>query len=424
MKKRMDIGWMLIMLLCFACTPEDYELHEMGTTDMANIGQIKLCLSHYQLLADGKAKLELTPILTTKDSFEVADERVDYSAIEFRTLSGEILPQTFSTSDLSRVGEEVKVYAQVPGYDLISDTVSFTITDPSAMEDYEEITIPIVFHLIQSEGDIASYGGEIPQERIDRLLEKINNTFSGSVSYNATGIDTKIRFRAAIYDPDGDKLNEPGIHRIYVDEVSDENEDQYASLIVNQQALWDYTKYLNIWLISDMKEEYQTFYRTISTSCIPRYMFDYGNSVDTLVGLKLSQIPNDWTPTPKEVGIIYKLQSAFLMVRAFGGTEENELTNCLGYYLGLLSTWGTSETNIPNDFCSDTHGYYGIANQGINTSNEKRMGDYLFLSENIMDDPSGVHRSVTLQQAQRMHWVLQHCPERSCWKSDYAFTGE
>ena len=52
------------------------------------------------------------------------------------------------------------------------------------------------------------------------------------------------------------------------------------------------------------------------------------------------------------------------------------------------------------------------------------MGDYFFLSENIMDDPSGVHRSVSLQQALRMHWVLQHCPERAMWKSDYAFTGK
>ena len=113
------------------------------------------------------------------------------------------------------------------------------------------------------------------------------------------------------------------------------------------------------------------------------------------------------------------------MVRGFGfGTEENELTNCLGYYLGLLPTWSANANSIPDDFCSDTHSYYGNTGQGINTSNEKRVGDYLFLSENIMDDPSGVHRSVTLQQALRMHWVLQHCPERAMWKSDYAFTGK
>lgn len=422
--KRINIGYMLLIMLCFACTPDDYDVYEMGATDMANIGQIKLCLSHYQLLADGKAELELTPILTTKDSFEVADERVDYSAIEFCTLSGETLPQTFSTSDLSRVGEEVKVYAQVPGYGLISDTVSFTITDPSAMEDYEEITIPIVFHLIQSEGDIASYGGEIPQERINRLLEKMNNAFSGAVSHNATGIDTKIRFQAALYDPNGDKLNEPGIHRVYVSEVTDVNGDQYASFIAQQNAFWDYTKYLNVWLISDASGEYRTFYKTISTQCIPRYVSEANDLQTAPQGLELSEMPADWVAVPNEVGIVYKLQSTFLMVRAFGENEENELTNCLGYYLGLLPTWSANANSIPDDFCSDTHSYYGNTSQGINTSNEKRVGDYLFLSENIMDDPSGVHRSVTLQQAQRMHWVLQHCPERSCWKSDYAFTGE
>ena len=422
--KRINIGYMLLMMLCFACTPDDYDVYEMGATDMANIGQIKLCLSHYQLLADGKAELELTPVLTTKDSFEVADERVDYSAIEFRTLSGEVLPQIFSTSDLSRIGEEVKVYAQVPGYDLISDTISFTITDPSAMEDYEEITIPIVFHLIQSEGDIASYGGEIPMERIHLLLEKINNTFSGLVSRNATGVDSKIRFEPALYDPYGTLLNEPGIDRIYVSEVSDVAADQYATFITEQKAVWDYTRYLNIWLISDALGEYSTFYSTITKQCIPRYVATENDLATCPQGLSFSVVPENWEPLPNEVGIIYKLQSLFSMTRGFGGKEENELTNCLGYYLGLLPTWGESESAIPDDYCSDTFKYYGNSNQKFNTSSHKEVGDYFFLSENVMDDPTGVHRSVSQKQALRMHWVLQHCPERAMWKSDYAFTGK
>ena len=33
--------------------------------------------------------------------------------------------------------------------------------------------------------------------------------------------------------------------------------------------------------------------------------------------------------------------------------------------------------------------------------------------ENIMDDPTGVHRSITLQQAQRIHWVLNNYGNRT-----------
>ena len=421
MKKFILLG--LIGLLGYvSCTPDRYVYQEMPMTNMEDIGQIKLCLNHFQLLADGKAEVELIPLLTTKDSFEVADSRIDYSQIEFRTLSGEVLPQAYSTSDRSLIGKEISVYAAIPGTGLLSDTVSFTVIDPSPMEDCAEITIPIVFHLIQSEADITSYGGEIPMERIQLLLEKINNTFSGIVSNNATGVDTKIRFEAALYDPYGTLLNEPGINRIYMDEVVDEAADQYASLIVEQKALWDYTKYLNVWLISDQQGEYDAFYRDISTQCVPRYT----NVLDLETapqGLSLSEQPADWSPQPNEVGIVYKLQSLLSMVRGFGKNQENELTNCLGYYLGCLPTWSESET-LSEDYCSDTQKYYGKSGYGINLSLNKRMGDYYFLSENIMDDPSGVHRSVSLQQALRMHWVLQHCPERAMWKSDFAFTGK
>lgn len=427
MKKFILLG--LIGWLGFgACTPDRYEYQEMPMTDMQDIEQVKLCVSHFQLLADGKAEVEFTPMLTTKDSFQVADSRIDYSQIEFHTLTGESVSRTFSTADKSLIGKKISVYATIQGTGLMSDTVSFTVIDPSPMETCSEITIPIVFHLIQSEADITSYGGEIPQERINRLLEKMNNAFSGAVSHNATGIDTKIRFQAALYDPNGDKLNEPGIHRVYVNEVTDVNGDQYATFIAQQNAFWDYTKYLNVWLISDASGEYRTFYKTISTQCIPRYVSEVNDLQTAPQGLELSEMPADWVAVPNEVGIVYKLQSTFLMVRAFGENEENELTNCLGYYLGLLptwsDTWSANANSIPDDFCSDTHSYYGNIGQGINTSNEKRVGDYLFLSENIMDDPSGVHRSVSLQQALRMHWVLQHCPERAMWKSDYAFTGK
>ena len=421
MKKFILLG--LIGLLGYvSCTPDRYVYQEMPMANMEDVGQIKLCLNHFQLLADGKAEVKFTPMLTTKDSFQVTDSRIDYSQIEFRTLSGEVLPQTYSTADQSLIGKEISVYAVIKGTGLLSDTVSFTVIDPSPMDVCDEVTIPIIFHLIQSEADITSYGGEIPMERIHLLLEKINNTFSGTVSNNATGVDTKIRFEAALYDPYGTLLIEPGINRIYMDEITDEAGDQFASLIEEQKALWDYTKYLNIWLISDQQGEYDAFYRDISTQCVPRYA-NVSDLETAPQGLSLLEQPSDWEPQPNEVGIVYKLQSLLSMVRGFGKDQENELTNCLGYYLGCLPTWSDNGT-LPEDFCSDTQKYYGKTGYSINVSMNKRMGDYYFLSENIMDDPSGVHRSVSLQQALRMHWVLQHCPERAMWKSDYAFTGK
>ena len=391
---------------------------------MNTIETIKLHLNHYQLLADGKSELEFSPVLMAKDSFKVADSRINHSLIEYHSLSGDILEKNFSTSSTSLIGQEMNVYATIKGTELKSDTVSFTVVDPSALEQCTEITIPVVFHLIQSDADITSYGGEIPEERIQALFNKINNTFSGAASNNAVGVDTKIRFKPALYDPYGAALVEPGINRVYVSEVTDMAGDQYASFITTQRTLWDYTKYLNIWLISDTKGEYSTFYRTISTSCIPHYVNSMSDLEEAPHGITLNILPEGWNPEPKEVGIIYKLQSIFTMVRTFGEKEENELTNCLGYYLGLLPTWSENSALVPDDYCTDTYSYYGNSQDNLNTTSNKHLGDYMFLSENIMDDPTGVHRSVSLQQTIRMHWFLNHCPERSAWKSDFAFTGE
>ena len=424
--KRILYTLVVIFIGCIiSCTPDKDEVLEMGLVDMDHIKDIKLRTSHYQLLANGKAQLEFNPLLTTKDGFTVQDSRIDHSQIEYYTSTGETLPKVFSTSDKSLIGKEINVHAKIKGADLSSNTVTFTISDPSVSDTYTEITIPVIFHLIQSNQDIAGYGGEIPMERIHLLIDKINNTFSGNVSTNAMGVDTKIRFKAAVYDPYGNKLQEPGINRIYVEKVTDAAKDQYKTFIKDQKALWPYDKYLNVWLISDRENEYDKFFYTISRTCIPRYIATEADPAKIPEGLTLSSLPENWTPVPNEVGILYKLQSIQTMVRSFGEKNENELVNGFGYYLGLLPTWGASSSAKPQDYCSDTHKYYGNDNEGYNKNQTayKLVGDCFFLAENIMDDPVGVHRSVSQQQAQRMRWILNNSPERSAWKSDYAFTG-
>ena len=424
--KRILYTLVAIFIGCIiSCTPDKDEVLEMGLVDMDHIKDIKLRTSHYQLLANGKAQLEFNPLLTTKDGFTVQDSRVDHSQIEYYTSTGETLPKVFSTSDKSLIGKEINVHAKIKGADLTSNTVTFTISDPSVSDTYTEITIPVIFHLIQSNQDIAGYGGEIPMERIHLLIDKINNTFSGNVSTNAMGVDTKIRFKAAVYDPYKNKLQEPGINRIYVEKVTDAAKDQYKTFIKDQKALWPYDKYLNVWLISDRENEYDKFFYTISRTCIPRYIATEADPAKIPEGLTLSSLPENWTPVPNEVGILYKLQSIQTMVRSFGEKNENELVNGFGYYLGLLPTWGASSSAKPQDYCSDTHKYYGNDNEGYNKNQTayKLVGDFFFLAENIMDDPVGVHRSVSQQQAQRMRWILNNSPERSAWKSDDAFTG-
>ena len=138
-----------IIGVLFSCTPERYEYHEPSFVDMNTIETIKLHLNHYQLLADGKSELEFSPVLMAKDSFKVADSRINHSLIEYHSLSGDILEKNFSTSSTSLIGQEMNVYATIKGTELKSDTVSFTVVDPSALEQCTEITIPVVFHSLK-----------------------------------------------------------------------------------------------------------------------------------------------------------------------------------------------------------------------------------------------------------------------------------
>ena len=84
-----------------SCSPDKYDVQEMGMVDMSQVKEIKLRMSHYQVLADGKAQLEFNPLLITEDGFEVEDSRVDHSQIEYHSSSGENLQKVFSTSDKS-----------------------------------------------------------------------------------------------------------------------------------------------------------------------------------------------------------------------------------------------------------------------------------------------------------------------------------
>lgn len=416
----------LFVACLVSCIPQSEEFEVMGMQDMDKIVDIKLRISHNQLLADGKAQIEFNPLLLNEDSIEVLDSRVDYEQIEFYTSSGEQLSRFYSTTDRSLVGKEISVTAKIKGRNLVSNAVNFRVMDATAVDAFQEITVPVIFHIFQSDSDIRDYGGEFPQEKIYQLLDKINHAFSGMVSHNAVGVNTKICFKAAEYDPYGVKLAEDGINRIFMEEVKDEGHDQYKTLIEKQKALWPYDQYLNVWLISDRENEYTYFQYTISSQCVPRYWKAGVVPTDLPEGLALTELPANWVPEPKEVGILYKLQSLQTMVRTFGEKNENELIYSLGNYLGLLPTWGAKANKLLDDYCEDTHLYYGGDSAGYmnNETPWKLVGNCYFLAENIMDDPVGMHRSITLEQAKRIRWVLNNCPERSAWKSNFAFIGK
>lgn len=422
MKKNI-LKYMLLGGLFLSCTPEDPSYTDNDQVDVNTVTSVTLHPNHRMVLADGRATLDLCPALFRGDA-RIPDHRVDSNWLEFFTLSGQQVDRRFTTSDAGLCGTELKVYARLKGKAIYSDTVAFTVTEPLAT-DLQEMEIPVVFHIIQTTEDIVSYGGKFTSDRIEQIMSRLNNAFSALVSANPVGVDTKIRFRPALYDPQGRQLDEPGIHRIEVTSIPADN--LYADFLKAEKAVWTPDRYMNIWLISDGTNSITNFGYTISRECRPRYTT--GETTDVPEGLELTPLPEGKEWEPKEAGLIYKLQLFNLSSFTQGKSQDNVFIHYVGNYLGLLPTWGYllyGNTVAAQDYCADTQKYtIDQDQQSKNTGWEKTADDgYTFTAENIMDDQISLHRSVSRDQCLRMRWVLQHCPERAFWKSRFAFEGK
>lgn len=421
-KRSRIIGMVSGVLLLFSCTPDDYTYRDNRIMDVSSVDSVALVANHVMVLADGYAQLELFPKLFTREGDQLPDNRVKDEWLEYVSESGVGLGRYFSTSDVGLIGQSVTARLKIKGTGLESNPVTFRIVAPLPTEYTSEIKIPVVFHICQTTEDVESFGGEYKQEQIESLLIKLNNMLDGSTTHNPVGVNTHIRLEPALYDPYGKKLVEPGINRLTVKEINIEN--QYEDFLKNQHLIWPAEYYLNIWLISDREMVIDDFGNKISALCCPYYV--YPGTADLPEGIVWKEYAGE-VLSACEVGIIYKLQELDNIDRDFlngTGFANNELGYYIGQYLGLLPTCHL-RSGAMTDYCEDTHDYGRDENAiGKNETWYKEANGCYFRAENIMDDPCGTHCSVSREQCIRMHWVLNHCPGREAWKSDFAFTGK
>ncbi|MFR7875257.1 MAG: hypothetical protein ACLU4J_02055 [Butyricimonas paravirosa] len=57
---------MAIFTGCITHSPDKYDVQKMGMADMSQVKEIKLRMSHYQVLADGKPNLSSIRYLSQK----------------------------------------------------------------------------------------------------------------------------------------------------------------------------------------------------------------------------------------------------------------------------------------------------------------------------------------------------------------------
>lgn len=423
MKKNISrmIGVFSGILLLFSCTPDDYTYQDNRNMDVSSVDSVALVANHVMVLADGYAQLELFPKLFTREGKQIPDTRVKDEWLEYVSESGIPVSRYFSTSDANLIGQTVTARLKIKGTGLESNPVTFRVVAPLEAEYTSEIKIPVVFHIVQTTEDVESFGGEYKGEQIEALLTKLNNMLDGSTTHNSVGVNTHIRLEPAFYDPDGKKLTEPGINRLTVKEINTEN--RYEDFLSRQHLIWPTERYMNIWLISDREMIVSDFGNRVSSLCYPYYVNPGQEGAPE--GIAWREYTGE-ALLACESGIIYKLQELDNIDRDFsneGGLANNELGYYIGQYLGLLPTCHLR--GEMTDYCDDTLDYGPDENAvGGNRQWYKEANGCYFRAENIMDDPRGGHCSVSREQCIRMRWVLNHCPGREAWKSDFAFTGK
>ena len=419
-----NISFAITALLATACSPDAEVFHDNSKVDPAIVDSVTITPNQKRLIADGNAQIELQPTVYTKSGTKVPDTRVDDDWIEYVSdTPGVMAGRVISVSDASLVGKTVTVKARVKTTGKESAPVSFTI-----IASKKELVIPVVFHVLQTKDDIDNYGGEFKLERIEMQLKRLNNMFSGAVSHNPVGVNANIRFEMAQYDQYGNRLVEPGIDRKTIADGAFSKKDgsDIDSLITAERLLWSADDYLNVWLVSDRKGVVSDFANDVTAQCAPCYV--KAGATDLPKGLKLQKYDGQEL-RPSQAGIIYKLSELDVAERSFFVSNNNKKQgyNELGYYIGLfyglLPTCNYQNTKAGTDYCDDTIDYAATSTGG-NKDWYKTMDGCYFRAENIMDDPRGVHCSVSQDQTIRMRWIMDNCVGRMQWKSSRALSGK
>lgn len=424
-----NISLVSVALLATACSPDEEIFHDNSKVDPAIVDAVTIMPNQKRLIADGNAQIELQPTVYTKSGTKVPDSRVDDDWIEYISdTPGVVAGRVISVTDASLVGKTVTVKARVKTTGKESAPVSFSIIASKKNEFANELVIPVVFHILQTKDDIDNYGGEFKLERVEMQLKRLNNMFSGAVSHNPVGVNTNIKFEMAQYDQYGNRLVEPGIDRKTIADGAFSKKDgsDMDSLITAERLLWSPDNYLNVWLVSDRKGVVSDFANDVTAKCAPCYVKDGATNVPK--GLRLQEYTGQ-TLKPSQAGIIYKLSELDVAERSFFVSNNNKKQgyNELGYYIGLfyglLPTCNYSNTKAGTDYCDDTIDYAATSTGG-NEDWYKTMDGCYFRAENIMDDPRGVHCSVSQDQTIRMRWIMNNCVGRMQWKSTQALSGK
>jgi hypothetical protein len=205
-------------------------------------------------------------------------------------------------------------------------------------------TVPVVFHIVHRGEAIGTYPN-ISATQVAAQISQLNKDFANLAgSTYPVASDAGIRFCAAVVDPAGHPLAEPGIQRINGVDSSWANTSSmslstvmnYFNNTIKPKSIWDPYSFINVWT-ADISFSGLLGYATFpSLSTLPGLTSDETDATAGTV-IEASSVGSTLTPGP-----------GFAAPYNLGRT----LTHELGHFFGLRHIWG--DATCGNDYCNDT----------------------------------------------------------------------
>lgn len=425
------------LVLLGACRPDRSPLFEIGIQDH-EVKLIKLIPDHEMLLPDGIAKMEFTfkaygikdvkalkktvagevvtySEETRTDTFLIPNDRLSPGFIKTYHKNGTLLADNiYSTTNTNEPSYEF--YAQ--GGSVKSDPVTIAIRPLPAAQQVQEIVFPVVFHLlVPPASNRPSYS--ITTEQLQEKLDYINKVYNREITTNPNGGTAKIKFRLAEYDEAGKLLAEKG--KTITNVAANLTQAQYTTVINGK--IWDLKKYVNIY-VCKFTDSWSSSGALSYVAEAPKVIMANEAAIPGLTAAAVQSYSKADVTDFSQVGIMLNF-GEFFNPTQWDTHNALELSTIFGYFLGLKSpeyTNAASIVNGDNDYCPDTYVYQ---NNTINFNIRKT--EYFdkknFTSFDIMSRYSRKN-SVTVDQAARIRTVIERCPSRWSYKSNWAFTGK
>lgn len=264
------------------------------------------------------------------------------------------------------------------------------------------VTIPIIFHVIHN-GDNVGAGENISQAQVNSQIDVLNEDFRkafGTPGYNThpAGADCEIEFCAAVVDPNGVILAEPGIDRRNMGQTDWQRSTGAANdieAVLKPATIWDPDRYCNVWTVR---------FGGASTSLLGYAQFPSSSGLQGLNNNGGSATTDGVVVRFNATGRVGTLDATY--------NEGRTLTHEIGHWLGLRHIWG--DQSCGNDYCNDTPtstgANYGCPNQ--NTCNEGGSNPPDMV-QNYMDYSNDECMNIfTNDQKTRIMTVLANSPRR------------